>query len=727
MKKNLRVSLLILTCCLPGGLSAQPWSGILSPSRAINWSNAGVVGGIPSGSWPNCTSAQAGTTVPIPAYGTSGSPASASTINNALNACATANPSGSVLQLAAGTFYLNSGITFWTTGSAPPGNVALRGQGANQTHLIFSGGGGGLISMQYDTSGADYEENVCDWTAGYSPGTTTITLSNCGSTTPAKGQLSNLHVGSLLVLDQVDPAKDTGQIWTCGGQDTASAACAGSGNGGLIRTDGTSVNSITDRGQGQIVRVTGITTTGTSSASVTISPGLYMPNWSSTQAPQAWYANGVNSNIGVEDLALDSGGVNVSEHNIQIWGCYNCWVKGVTSAYADRSHINVYTSAHVSIVNSYFYQNLSHATISYGIELDYASDSLFQNNIIQQVTDGSPNNNAPSEGNVAAYNFSPYTIFSSSGWFQGSFYQHTAGDAFNLFEGNISNGYNADSIHGTHHFATWFRNYLTGWQDTCDAGASSCTAQTVPINIASGSRYFNLIANLFGTPGYHNQYQCEALSTANCSNAVTSIYSIGYTGNAGLASSNINGYCTSPSCTATSYYDPQTVNYLMRWGNWDAVNRAVQWNSSEVPSSVNPYGNSVPTTCTSSSLTTCPPSFYLSSKPSWWGSLPWPGIGPDITGGNLGQCAGGTYNLVSTVSGECAGGTFSASALGGLANINPAMNCALNVMGMPPDGSGGLLTFNESTCYGSSGSGGGGSGTGTPPTAPTPSNVVVVK
>jgi len=30
---------------------------------------------------------------------------------------------------------------------------------------------------------------------------------------------------------------------------------------------------------------------------------------------------------------------------------------------------------------------------------------------------------------------------------------------------------------------------------------------------------------------------------------------------------------------------------------------------------------------------TLPPSFYLASKPNWWGSRPWPGIGPDITGG----------------------------------------------------------------------------------------------
>src|SRR5215218_6386495 len=33
---------------LSGSLNAQSWSGIISPSRAIDWSTAGVPGGIPN-------------------------------------------------------------------------------------------------------------------------------------------------------------------------------------------------------------------------------------------------------------------------------------------------------------------------------------------------------------------------------------------------------------------------------------------------------------------------------------------------------------------------------------------------------------------------------------------------------------------------------------------------------------------------------------------------------
>ena len=101
------------------------------------------------------------------------------------------------------------------------------------------------------------------------------------------------------------------------------------------------------------------------------------------------------------------------------------------------------------------------------------------------------------------------------------------------------------------------------------------------------------------------------------------------------------------------------------------------------------------------SSTTLPASFYYRSTPSWWPSgKTWPPIGPDVSSGNLGLCNGGTYpdNMV-TSSSFCTGGTFAGSDAGGHANSNPAMDCYLNVMGGPPDGSGSALSFNANACY----------------------------
>src|SRR5271170_7282298 len=125
---------LILILLLFSTLSyCQSWSGILAPNRAINWGNAGLPATFPDGEttpnpWtpptrPACTSAQAGTTVPIP------SGASQSTIASALAACASANPNGSYLLLGSGTFSINSGN--WLIYNL--NNVTLRGSGPMST------------------------------------------------------------------------------------------------------------------------------------------------------------------------------------------------------------------------------------------------------------------------------------------------------------------------------------------------------------------------------------------------------------------------------------------------------------------------------------------------------------------------------------------------------------------------------------------------------------------
>jgi hypothetical protein len=120
-----------------------------------------------------------------------------------------------------------------------------------------------------------------------------------------------------------------------------------------------------------------------------------------------------------------------------------------------------------------------------------------------------------------------------------------------------------------------------------------------------------------------------------------------------------------------------------------------------------------------------PPSFYLSGPPSWWStSIPFPAIGPDVNGGNLGICSGtlntaGHYSGVAALtSSQCSPGpALTASQWGGHVNAIPALACYLNVMNGPPDGSGKALTFSAASCYGS---GGGGA-----PQAPTGLTAVV--
>jgi len=106
MNRRLLILGLFAITLMPAPARAQAWSGIINTTRAVDWSTAGVQGGIPT----NRT--QCGST--IAPYSGSGS-----TIASAINACA---PSTYVL-LGPGTFTLSSGICITAS------NVTLRGSG----------------------------------------------------------------------------------------------------------------------------------------------------------------------------------------------------------------------------------------------------------------------------------------------------------------------------------------------------------------------------------------------------------------------------------------------------------------------------------------------------------------------------------------------------------------------------------------------------------------------
>src|SRR5437667_5594768 len=57
-RKQSMLLFLILLLMLPASLHAQAWSGIISPGRAIDWSRAGVTGGIPQRA-TNCSTNKA--------------------------------------------------------------------------------------------------------------------------------------------------------------------------------------------------------------------------------------------------------------------------------------------------------------------------------------------------------------------------------------------------------------------------------------------------------------------------------------------------------------------------------------------------------------------------------------------------------------------------------------------------------------------------------------------
>jgi hypothetical protein len=599
-KQSLLLFLIIL--CYSGYSYAQAWSGIIDPSRAIDWSRAGTT---IANRTTNCATLSPGAT--------------ASQINSAIGSC----PANQVVFLNAGTYNLSGGITF-----SGHSNVTLRGAGPTLTILQFSagdgcGGQGGNVcvidsnpswvgSSQVQPGGS----NAHNWTAGYAKGATQITLDST----------SGLSVGTVIILDQANDTSDNGGLFVCDASPCHQSGETGSSNG---RTIGG-----VDRNQTQTVTVTGI-----SGNVVTISPGLYMNNWRSSQSPGVWWTSQITG-VGIEDLTVDNsndGGSVLS--GIYFYDANNSWIKNVKSLRGHRNHIWLYQSSHITIRDSYFFGTQNSAQQSYGVEPLITDNDLIENNIFQQVT--SPIVYAGGEGSVFGYNFSIDNVYNVSvNWMQNSYANHDAGAHMNLFEGNSFNAIDCDDVHGTGGLQTYFRNQLLGSQ----AGKSS---NTHAINLMATCRAYNVVGNVLGTSGFHTVYEVSPQVAGTCDVAV---YNLGW-GASDCRSGNVP-------------LDNLVKSTLLRWGNYDTVSNTVLWNSSEVPTAGVPFvnGNAVP------SGHTLPNSFYLTSKPSFWGAMPWPAFGPDVTGGQ-----------------DTSGHAF----------MPPAQVCYNNTS---KDGSG-ILLFNANSCY----------------------------
>jgi hypothetical protein len=663
--KKLWFVLLLFLC---PSLHAQTWSGVLAPSRAIDWSNAGVVGGIPNRTMI-CT--------------TLTSSATSAQINSAIASCSSSG--GGVVLLGAGTYSSATG-GFSINGAS---NVTVRGAGADQTFLVPTSG---ITIKSSDNNWKGGPLNLTTWSVPahpsgtYPQGTNQITLAT----------VANLKVGNPIILDQLDPTTDNGGIIVS--QATTAQTGVAPGLAGPYATQGSQQSMRGSCGgnancwsQEQIVTVTscnGIATLGSacsgSNVIVGISPGLEMPNWTSTQTPSAWWSASPALNDGIEDLSVDLSGCSGC-NGINIFNAQNAWVKGVRMTNSSgEGQLRIEYGNHISFVNNYLAVSAG-GTGSYGAEAFSASDCLVENNIMQGVTTPQISNGTTS-GCVFAYNYSVNGFYSSSaGYNIPAHGDHGSGVGMVLVEGNMINGATADNIHGTANLNTHFRNYFTGTQAVCFASGASyasatyeaCNNNVEPEIIFSFHRFYNIIGNILGTTGVNTTYD----SGTQINGVPTNVYGEGY-GNGGLPS------------------DPNVRATLMRWGNADPVTgfNSPRFNCSEVPAALTGVQATLSNPCPSSD--TLPASFYYSSKPSWWPSgKPWPPIGPDVSSGNLLSCSGGTQNgSLVTSSAQCPGGT-TAVAAGGHANSNPAMDCYISLGGLPNGTGGALANFSESSCY----------------------------
>jgi hypothetical protein len=171
---------------------------------------------------------------------------------------------------------------------------------------------------------------------------------------------------------------------------------------------------------------------------------------------------------------------------------------------------------------------------------------------------------------------------------------HMVGSHHVLFEGNLSFNYDSDDRWGNAIAMTVFRNHLTGFRRDFES-----TGNVRAAGLMFGSWWHAFIGNVLGEPGRMDGW----------------IYEDPGDGTYGGAS---NKWRTGPTIWKLGYdlpareqsLDPKVRSTVVRDGNFDYVTNTVRWD--HAPRAL-------------------PDSLYLTAKPAFFGSLPWPWVDPTGT------------------------------------------------------------------------------------------------
>jgi hypothetical protein len=329
-------------------------------------------------------------------------------------------------------------------------------------------------------------------------------------------------------------------------------------------------------------------------------------------------------------------------YNFLLQYCDSCWIKGVDSGRAMSYHLIILGTLNLELRDSYIHDGGSGPNNSgfnfYGNYLYGANSSAkIENNIFNKDFPAIELNGS-SSGFYIGYNYN-YGSPSQYGtnlvtWTYDD--GHSPFQIMNLYEGNIGEMWGTDGYFGGSGYGTVLRNYITGFNPNYSVKGDA-------IQIKRLSYYYNLVGNVLGSTSQH-----PTAYDTGCS--VPNIYELGYP--------NIGNCRLTPYDNFTptgGYPDPKVTATLLRWGNYDYFNKATRFIASEIPAEV-----TVPTD------QVIPKSYANASRPAWWPpSIPWPPIGPDVTGGN-GDTSGHVNKIPAQVCWETrnllTGGSFNASA-----------------------------------------------------------------
>jgi len=508
-------------------------------------------------------------------------------IQRALDTC----PRGQVVKLSPGTFNINGGgLHFRRT------DCTLRGSG---TGALGSGNGGTrLVKADRDTNlsfavlyvgyGAEFSSSF-NLAADAIKGTNSLTLASS----------PRLAVGEIVLIDQV--TNNDPRVWW-GPQHNP----PGEGSRRWF--------SRQDRSLAQIMEVSAV-----DGSTVTFSTPFHITFKAEYAAQLSRYAQPVLRRVGIEDLYVYGG---MGGHgNISVADCAYCWIKNIEAHWSIGTSVGFSGTFRSVLRDSYIHEtpdpNPGGAGYLVGLNLG-ASDNLIENNvmwygnktIVMRATGG---------GNVIAYNYMDDAF--------GSYYPSTPEAGLNaghyttphmeLLEGNYSHNYKGDSFWGNSINITVFRNHLSGLRAArppLDAYKSSIYPYMdlqgrTAVDIQSHSDYTNFVGNVLGFPGQsllsYNQGGYAYAQTAWSYERLDGFAKDGEVPMWSIGSQQAGGWT----------WVPETYQTQLREGNWDWVTRSQRWHGIGGAT-----GSGTPQVI--------PDSLYISTKPAFFGSNPWPWVNP---------------------------------------------------------------------------------------------------
>lgn len=523
MRKNV---LLVLTALMLATLPVMASATIIDSSRTIDWSKAGVKGGIPNRPvGRNCKTQ----------HGAVGDGVTDDT--SAIRACVSSTPSGTAAYLPSGTYMITGSISM-------PSNKSIRGAGPASTEILFKGNVGGSTSGVISAS-TDYLDPLFCPSGAFnvvgSPakGATTITLSGT----------SGLSAGSVVVISRLNGG--TGAF--DGGTSIVPTECSYCG-----MCDGT-------RSMTQLTEVQSI-----SGNTITIDPPLahaYDAAYSPQVAPLT-SGGKMTSGVGVENMFINnqSAGFSGVSSLVRFEFVKDSWVKNVETQNGWVRHVLLYATLRATIRDSYFHTESFAASANgtpshnYGISVNNtASFNLIENNNFDYVLVGVAMDGGPGSGNVTGYNYVNRQYYQDEGFLQASAASHSAHTTYNLYEGNQMRKYMSDGIHGSSAYTFLFRNALVGNKDYPEKTFG------LWIGLLEGASVLeSWVGNVSGYQGMSGTYEFVYPSTPCDASGGNyhSIFRIGYAGINGCASGN-----------------PLTASTLYRHGNFDYVTNTTKWDA----------------------------------------------------------------------------------------------------------------------------------------------------